>query len=237
MHSVIAARTCLKEHRDGKILADHFDERWEEYTCRLYAFPGTYHEFKDEVFSLGHEDNLSYQKVTSFKEFFRSVRAQFRDKYAARDSKGNLNPEEVWPEVPPEKYKNMRDFKAELKNWILARLPKGYQQPKKTAQQILKLATRTEPINQYIWNILIGNYASKNKNKTKKPIDGVSTLCHLEGLDDQSCIDLLANVHMGNITLDGMRAQAKIMKQKKRCFRHAMLIAKEQLQLRNVLCD
>ena len=81
---------------------------------------------------------------------------------------------------------------------------------------------------------MIGNYVSKKK-KTKKTVEGVSTFCHLEGLDDQSTLDLLTNVFYGNITLDTMKGQAKTMKQKRRCFKKALQIAVNYLAVHNVL--
>ena len=233
LHSVMGARTCFNEHQKGLIRKDHWDDRWEEYMCRLYCFPGKYEDHKDDVFLLGHEDNLSYQKVTPFYEFYRSVRRKFVESFAARDSNGNLLPDEVWPATPPEPYKSQTEYKRALKEWIMARLPKSYSDKKKTSMQVLKFATRKAPINTLIWNLLIGNYAAK-KMKKKKEIDGVSTFCHLEGLDDQSTLDLLTNVFYGNITIDAMRQKAGDMKKKKRCFDQALEHAKELLAIKDV---
>jgi len=161
------------------------------------------------------------------------VRREFVYNYAERDDKGEVLDIQKWPDVPPKKYKSMTEYKAELAEFVLSIMPEKYSDPKKTAMQIMHFATRIRPINNLIWNIMRGNYKTKGKKK-QKVIEGVSTFCHLQGLNDQEATNVLTQVFNGVITADQMRQMIYKLKQEQRCFKAAVEYIRNKLELNNV---
>jgi hypothetical protein len=230
---VSAARKCFIKYKDGGIKKELYDPRWEKYPCRVYLFGQSADKVDRLVHMLGHEDNQSYQKETPFYEYFRYLRKEFLKNYARRDAKGNLDDQQRWPEHPPKGFASMRDYRLQFQNHIMATLSRKYKNKTKTANQICAFVTRTRPINDLIWNILRGHYNAKGK-KTKKEIDGVSTFCHLQGVEDDDTYSMLMQVFIGEITLDQMRLRLQKLKGEKRCFRAACDFIHKELAVHNV---
>jgi len=111
----------------------------------------------------------------------------FLEHYALRDEKGELDPLERWPEVPPPPYKSLMEYKRHLVHKVYP-----YCMDKKhihtSAKQLVAFATRIKPISDLLWAILVGNVQGKGK---KNPPQGVSTFCHLEGANDEECLSFL----------------------------------------------
>lgn len=128
----------------------------------------------------------------------------------------------------------MTQYKQNLFNFTLGILPEKYSDKKKTVNQITHFATRIRPINNLIWNIMRGNYNKKGKKK-HKVIEGVSTFCHLQGLNDQECINVLTLVFNGEITADEMRTKIIKLKQEQRCFAASIQYIQDELSLLNVI--
>ena len=148
-----------------------------------------------------------------------------------RTWKGHRNAR--WPKVPPKGYKNMTEYKQELAAFVLSIIPEKYSHPKKTASQIMHFATRIRPTNNLIWNIMRGNDNKKGKKK-QKVIEGVSTFCHLQGLNDQEAMNVLTQVFKGVITADQMRIMIYKLKQEQRCFKAAIDFIRNKLEIHNV---
>jgi hypothetical protein len=222
-----------------------YDGRWKDFPCRLYVFDKSEEEVENLVTMLGHEDNQSYQRVsTVVNELslstrklhswrFILVRKEFVNHCARRDAQGKIDELQRWPKVPPPGYKNMMRYRQELVEYVMAIIPEKYSDKKKTANQITHFATRIRPINNLIWNIMKGNYNKKGKKK-QKVIEGVSTFCHLQGLSDQEALNVLTLVFNGEINADEMRIKIMKLKQEQRCFNAAMEYLQNQLELKNV---
>lgn len=127
----------------------------------------------------------------------------------------------------------MKEYQSKFQKFVLSILPSKYSDKKKTANQIKHFATRIKPINNLIWNIIIGNYNKKGRGKAKQ-LDGVSTFCHLSGLGDSQVLSVLRQVFDGVITAEQMRVRVKKLKQEERCFEASMAYLKSQLAIHNV---
>lgn len=112
-------------------------------------------------------------------------------------------------------------------------LPDRYSDKQKTSRQIVAFVTRIKPINNLIWNILNGNFHQKGKKK-KKQVEGVSTFCHLQGLNDQDTLNVLEQVFKGTITADEMRLKIQRLKQEERCFKQSISYIQNRLAINNV---
>ena len=70
--------------------------------------------------------------------------------------------------------------------------------------------------------------------KKQKVIEGVSTFCHLQGLNDQEAMNVLTQVFKGVITADQMRIMIYKLKQEQRCFKAAIDYIRNKLEIHNV---
>ena len=190
---------------------------------------------------LGHEDNQSYQRVSSVWFLYLIVGnpLQWNLQVGPQRIYLKIRRTRQWgecaskSEVAWRPSKNMTQYRMQLADFVLSILPEKYTHKKKTANQITYFATRIRPINNLIWNIMRGHYNKKGKKK-HKVIEGVSTFCHLQGLNDQEAINVLTQVFKGVITADQMRLKIQKLKQEQRCFSAAIQYIQNNLEMHNV---
>ena len=135
------------------------------------------------------------------------------DGYARRLKNGKLDPEEVWPkpEELPKGIISLKQYKKGLIDKVLPLcLQSNVSNARKTACQYVAFCTRSKPVSLFfpswfqvhllLYHILKKNakqveeYNKKKKGKPVTYMKGPGSLCQLEGIDDEDCIDILRTV-------------------------------------------
>jgi hypothetical protein len=175
------------------------------WPSRIYALPDELHDHFELMQYIGEEDNENLLMTAPFQDRYRSARTLFLELYA--------DPDTIWSNLTPEEFEIVWTAFLEA---VAIHLPPSLRK-KDNIRQLAKLVTRSKEVDSLIWQVISGQCkpapdgtfsffpcfhlcVSPGKRHGKlvppKPLVGISTLAHLEGLEDKTAIFQLRKVQV-----------------------------------------